>query len=501
MAGIWSRGFERMTTRLAKVNGVNIAYRVQGKGPPLVLVMGYRLNSMAWPASFIEQLSRQFTIVTLDNRGTGQSDKPLNGYALANMARDVCGLLDELKIARVHMLGYSMGGAIAQEFVRQFPDRISSLVLCATMAGGPSATYAQASVVRVMRDLPGRSPEQAARQIWKATYSPLYLAQHQHIAEEQMRREIALPTPLHAADLQFQAFAEFDGSQQLSEIQKPTLILTGDLDRLISPKNSRKIASLIPRARLVVIPGGGHRVMWEATDECLSHIVAFLSAAEDGRDATRPTQINGHASSLSDTLALNIGWLAGWSSTLMGAAFDSLTIARQSLLAGNSSAYGDGKPVILVPPYFGNDLVLQPLLLWLEALGYRSATAGFFLNLHIGSDGHRLVRSIDEITARVRRKAILLTHSSSLPLALRAAEDRKERVSDVIVIDASDRATQKSSIRTHFIPSSWLAFPDIMELSRLLRDIRIELIDDPASIEFPIADRTCTRVTSEEPRK
>jgi len=161
-----------MTTRFAGVNGVNIAYSVQGKGPPLVLVMGYRLNLTAWPATFIAQLARRFTVVTLDNRGTGRSDKPVEGYAIANMARDVRGLLDELRFDQVHMLGYSMGGAIAQEFVRQFPNRIKGLILCATMAGGPSATYAGPPVVRVMRDLDGLTPEQAARRIWSVTYAP-----------------------------------------------------------------------------------------------------------------------------------------------------------------------------------------------------------------------------------------------------------------------------------------------------------------------------------------
>src|SRR5215470_11294493 len=186
-----------MTAHFASVNGVKLAYGVQGEGPPLLLLMGYRLNSAAWPVTFIEQLARRFTVITLDNRGTGLSDKPVEGYAIANLARDVCGLLDELEIAHVHILGYSMGGAIAQEFVRQFPERILSLILCATMAGGPHATYAKASVVRVMRELDGLSPEQAARRIWKVTYSPGYLARHQQIAEEQMRREIAPPTPLH----------------------------------------------------------------------------------------------------------------------------------------------------------------------------------------------------------------------------------------------------------------------------------------------------------------
>ena len=91
-----------MTTRLARANGINIAYRVQGQGPPLVLVMGYRLNSTAWPATFIEQLARQFTVITLDNRGTGLSDKPVEGYAIANLARDVRGLLDELGLPLSH---------------------------------------------------------------------------------------------------------------------------------------------------------------------------------------------------------------------------------------------------------------------------------------------------------------------------------------------------------------------------------------------------------------
>ena len=210
-----------MGMQYANANGIEIAYRVRGQGPPLILVMGYRLNSIAWPAAFIEALARQFTVITFDNRGTGLSDKPVEGYAIANMARDVCGLLDELEISRVHLLGYSMGGAIAQEFVHQFPERVSSLILCATMCGGRQAIYAKFSTTSIMRDLDGLSPEEAARRIWKVTYSRGYLERHSEIAEQQMRREIALPTPLHAADLQFQAFAEFDGLKALPNIRCP----------------------------------------------------------------------------------------------------------------------------------------------------------------------------------------------------------------------------------------------------------------------------------------
>ena len=93
-----------MTVLLVEVNGVNIACRVKGEGPPLVLIMGYRLNSTAWPLAFIDQLAQRFTVITMDNRGTGLSDKPLDGYAIANMARDVRGVLDHLDIEQVDML-------------------------------------------------------------------------------------------------------------------------------------------------------------------------------------------------------------------------------------------------------------------------------------------------------------------------------------------------------------------------------------------------------------
>jgi pimeloyl-ACP methyl ester carboxylesterase len=334
MADIWFRDCNKlksMTTRFARVNGVNIAFRVQGEGPPLALVMGYRLSSAAWPVSFIEALAHQFTVITLDNRGTGQSDKPVNGYAIANMARDLAGLLNQLKISRTRILGYSMGGAIAQEFARQFPDRVSGLVLCATMCGGPRAIYAPPPVVRVMRELDGLKPDEVARQIWKVTYSPGYLETHRELAEDQMRREIAAPTPLHAADLQFQAFAEFDCSKALPNILAPTLVLTGEFDQLISPRNSKIIAGLIPGAKLIIIPGCGHRVMWEATDECVTFVAEFLANVQEGRldNVAAPNSQDDQSPlpSFIDFLTPAVELFTKWPWTLAGAGVDTMTIA------------------------------------------------------------------------------------------------------------------------------------------------------------------------------
>jgi len=463
-------------TQYADVNGTRIAYGVRGSGPPLVLIMGYRLNSLAWPLDFIEALSDRFTVVFFDNRGTGSSDKPTSGYEISNMARDVAGLLDHLTISRANVLGYSMGGAIAQEFVRQFPDRVLALALCATMSGGPRAIYAPPPVARVMRELDGLKPEEIARRIWSVTYSPGYLANHRELAEDQMRREIAAPTPLHAADLQYQAFAEFDCSKALANIKAPTLVLTGDLDQLISPHNSRLIASLIPGASLIVIPGCGHRMMWEATDECVGFITEFLTGDSEGRRNASALPVSPAGdSALVDlvnffTPAMEL--LASWPWMLAGAGIDAMTIARQSIYFGGKVQFGDGKPIILVPDFSSNPAFLM-LEKWLKAFGYRAGTTGPSTNI----DDQSTSDFIRTITQRVGRKAVLVTPATGMQRASAIAEVHKDRVSDIVVLNASDHPDTPLGIRSHFISSGWSSFLAMSTLPQVLRDIPIELID------------------------
>jgi pimeloyl-ACP methyl ester carboxylesterase len=470
-----------MTMQHADVNGIKIAYRVVGSGPPLILIMGYRLSSLAWPLDFIKALAEQFTVVLFDNRGTGASDKPTIGYEISNMARDVGGLLDHLEIARANILGYSMGGAIAQEFARQFPDRISSLVLCATMCGGPRATYATPSVVRVMRELDGLTPEEIARQIWSVTYSPGYLENHRELAEDQMRREIAAPTPLHAADLQYQAFAEFDCSKALPNIQAPTLVMTGDLDRLVSPQNSKFIAGLIPGARLIVIPGCGHRMMWEATEECVGLVTEFLVGVYQGRRdnvAVAVSQDNqGPLADFVNFLAPAVGLFTSWPWILAGFGVDTMTVARQSIYFGGKAQFGDGKPIVLVPQ-LGSNLSFLLLSNWLKALGYRPVITSLPANF----DDQLVTNLIRATTQRIGRKAVLVTPASGMQLASAIAEAHRDRVSDVVVLNASHHPEVPPGIRAHFISSGWSLFPALAALPQVLRNIRIELIEAQGSV-------------------
>jgi pimeloyl-ACP methyl ester carboxylesterase len=335
-----------------------------------------------------------------------------------------------------------------------------------------------------MRELDGLKPEEIARRIWRVTYSPGYLENHRELAEDQMRREITVPTPLHAADLQYQAFAEFDCSKTLANIKAPTLVLTGDLDELVSPQNSKFISSLIPGASLIVIPGCGHRMMWEATDECVGFVTEFLTRASEGRRDELPWPVtqDGH-SALADYvhfLTPAVELFANWPWMLAGAGVDSMTITRQSIYFGGKALFGDGKPIILVPE-FGSNLPFLMLSNWLKVLGYRPVTTGITVKV----DDPSVTELIRAITQRVGRKAVLVTPASGMRRASALAEFHKDRVSDIVVLNASNHPDMPADIRSHFISSGWSLPLAMAKLPQVLRDIRIELIDALSPVSAP----------------
>ena len=160
-----------------------------------------------------------------------------------------------------------------------------------------------------------------------------------------------------------------------------------------------------------------------------------------------------------------------------------------SWVMASRSRLGDGKPIILVPQYLGSDLGLLPMLIWLKALGYRPATAGLFLNLQDSFVERSLSQLIGDITDRVGRKAVLITHSTGMPLALRAAGAQRERVSDVVILAARHRTTT-DDVRIHFISSGWSVLHTMMELPRLLAEIGIELLEVSKLNELGVARHT-----------
>lgn len=127
------RGVEPKALFIANqlINNINIYYEVHGQGPPLILISGLGRDHIFWQAS-LSVLSIHYQVIVYDTRGSGQTDAPEGPYRMDVLAKDLAALMDALHLPKVYLLGFSMGGQIAQAFALAYPKRVAKLILAAT---------------------------------------------------------------------------------------------------------------------------------------------------------------------------------------------------------------------------------------------------------------------------------------------------------------------------------------------------------------------------------
>jgi pimeloyl-ACP methyl ester carboxylesterase len=268
----------------AKVGDINIYYEIHGKGEPLVLIYGYAGHSGLWFRQ-IPVLSKKYRVIAFDNRGMGRSDKPDIPYTVAMMAEDTSGLLDAIDINAAHIFGISMGGMIAQHFALNHPQRVISLILGCTFCGGVRSLPLRPEALAAFADF-GRikemSPEQFVRQLIPFLFSRKFIEKNPDIVEKRVAESLEYPTPVHGITRQAEAIMDHDTYELLPRIKLPTLVISGDNDRLIPVENSRILASRIPKAELAVIKGAGHEFFIEDADETNKVVLGFLGRHKKG---------------------------------------------------------------------------------------------------------------------------------------------------------------------------------------------------------------------------
>jgi pimeloyl-ACP methyl ester carboxylesterase len=259
----------------ARVNGINIYYETQGKGEPLLLIMGLGANTTGW-ASQIPVLSREYQVIAFDNRGAGRSDKPNEPYSIGQMADDARGVLDALRIESAHVFGMSLGGMIAQELVLRYPRRVRSLILGGTMAGGPTAVFAGPEVVQQFISLAGLPVIQAIEAGLALLYSDDYVKTHKGELVRRALLNAHLMAPMYAIQRQFMAIIGFNTVSRLGDIVVPALVLSGTADRVMPRQNAQVLVEGIRGAQLVELDGAGHGFLVEKADEVNASVLGFL---------------------------------------------------------------------------------------------------------------------------------------------------------------------------------------------------------------------------------
>jgi pimeloyl-ACP methyl ester carboxylesterase len=235
------------------VNDINMYYRVSGAGYPLVMIMGLAGNSDWWPDEFIERLSQDYRVILIDNRGAGRTDAPDMEYSIPMMARDTVSLMGALGIDKAHVMGISMGGMIAQEIALLFPDAVDKLALGCTNCGPAHSVPATAETVQILAESI-TSPEKTLDLV----FTPDFLKNSPEKVKAFVQSIAISPMPAKVFFRQLGAIQAHDTFERLPQIKHNTLIITGDMDVLVPPQNSRILAEHIPAAQLITIPGGGH---------------------------------------------------------------------------------------------------------------------------------------------------------------------------------------------------------------------------------------------------
>ena len=132
-------------------NGITISYEIAGSGLPLVLIAGLGYNRWMWH-KMVPELAENFQVISYDNRGVGESDKPAGPYTAQLLAEDLAGLLQALGIEQTAVFGHSMGGFVAQAFALANPDMVTHLILSATNFGGPRHVPVTQEALAVLMD-------------------------------------------------------------------------------------------------------------------------------------------------------------------------------------------------------------------------------------------------------------------------------------------------------------------------------------------------------------
>jgi pimeloyl-ACP methyl ester carboxylesterase len=288
-----SLNIQNIPVKKVHVGDIDIAYKMFGKGEPILLFNGASDSMDAWDQSFLKGLSSNHTVIVFDSRGIGNTTTGSKPYTMQLLANDTAGLMDALKIQKADVFGYSLGGATAQQFTVSYPEKVNRLILVATTCGGkdgipkpPEFKKLQSEIVNKTLNNVSISQEEM-KSLVSASLGSGWIRLHPesvdiptNITLQQMKPNLspdAMKNQMNAG-FAWEATNWSGACDALAKLAKPTLVITGTDDNLYIPHaNALVIAGKIPGAWLVQIKDAGHAVMDQYPDKIGKILQTFLS--------------------------------------------------------------------------------------------------------------------------------------------------------------------------------------------------------------------------------
>ena len=277
-----------MNQSYVELNNIKISYEIHGEGYPLILLHGFSMYKEFWKWN-IKELSKEFKIITLDIRGCGKTDHPVEPYSMEELADDIRGLLDHLNLDKTHLGGHSFGGMIAQYFALNYPNRLNKLILMSTFSNLPMSksglemykrsqlSFYEAKVKEPSKAFWDKMKQRFSRNFFKEmNQNPSKLFHNMFSTNNLMELEETKGTSKPQDILnQINAITHHNTIIRLNEIKNETLILAAAKDRLVSKIASELLDEKIPNSNLVVF-NSSHFFMLEEAPNFNLEVLNFL---------------------------------------------------------------------------------------------------------------------------------------------------------------------------------------------------------------------------------
>jgi len=286
---------QNMTVKKVHVGDIDVAYKMLGKGDPIILFSGASDNMDAWDPSLLAGISSNHTVIVFDQRGIGNTTLGTNPYTPEQLANDTAGLLDALKIPKADVMGYSLGSYLAEQLTMMHPDKVNSLILIGSSCGGKDHTPKPPEFLELQSVIVNNSlnniptTQEQIKSLVTASLGSGWIKLHpeslegfENITTFQQLKPAVNPEMVNNQNnvgKHWEDNPAWSGAcDELAKLDKPTLVITGTDDNFYQPHvNSLKIAEKIPGAWLVQIKNAGHAVPDQYPDEISKILQTFLS--------------------------------------------------------------------------------------------------------------------------------------------------------------------------------------------------------------------------------
>jgi len=259
-----------------ELDGIRLFVRERGDGRALLLINGLGSNADMWGA-VEERLSGRARTVAYDLPGSGRSPTAQRPHTISGLASLSAALLDRLGHAEADVLGFSLGGLVAQQFARDFPERVRRLALVGTACGWGSMPPTYEAMALLALPVRYHSPT-----LYRKTNRLLGAADRELLARLATLTESRLrhPPPLLGYTFQLSAGSVWSSLSWLDSVQVPTLVLAGDDDQVVPSANGVQLTRLLPESRLHILRDGGHLCVFDPDGPALPLLEDFFTAPE-----------------------------------------------------------------------------------------------------------------------------------------------------------------------------------------------------------------------------